>query len=250
VSVRVERRGGVDVLWLDRPERHNALVPALVEALAEHLRRPGRAVVLTGAGRSFCVGADLAWLQASQDPAESVALLVAAHHAAVGAMREAPVPVLAAVNGAAAGGGLSLALAADVRLAGARATFTCAYSRLGLPPDGGTSAFLLRAVGASRAMELLLLNRSLGATEALAWGLVNEVVPDEELVDRACALGEALGDIPPETLVATRRLLDAAGALPLETVLQREALAMRAASRRPAFQERLARWGRARWGAA
>jgi 2-(1,2-epoxy-1,2-dihydrophenyl)acetyl-CoA isomerase len=215
----------------------------MMDGLVEHLRRlhqdPPHAVVLTGVGARFCVGADLKWLDACVDPADGVALLVAAFHAAIGAIRATPVPVVAAVNGAVAGGGLGLALAADLRVAGQGATFTAAYSRLGLPPDGGSSAFLVRTIGASRATEFLLSNRRLEAAQALDWGLVNEVVPDDRLLDHACAVARELGGIPAETLLTTRQLLDAAAALPLETVLQREALAVRTAARRPAFRQRL-----------
>ena len=241
--LRAERRDGVELVWLDRPAQHNALVPALLEALTDRLRglsaAPPTALVLTGAGRDFCVGADVRWLDGWREAAEAVAVLVAAHHAAVAALRSAPVPVVAAVNGAAAGGGLSLALAADVRVAATGASFTAAWARLGLPPDGGASAFLVRSIGAGRAHELLLGKRSLGAEEARTWGLVNRVAPDADLVSSACQFARELDGVPAETLLTTRRLLDAAGALPLETVLQREGLAMRAAGRRPAFRARL-----------
>ena len=162
-----------------------------------------------------------------------MAELVAAHHAVISAMLDTPVPLIAAVNGATAGGGLSLALAADYRVASSRASFTAAYFRLGLPPDGGTSAFLERAIGASRAMELLLTNRRLSADEACAWGLVNEVVPEDALLDRACEVASRLVQPPGSTLLATRRLLDATG---LNTQLQRESVAIRTAARQPFFR--------------
>jgi 2-(1,2-epoxy-1,2-dihydrophenyl)acetyl-CoA isomerase len=243
VTYRVEQRGPVEVVWLDRPDRGNAMVPELMDGLSEHLRqlshtRPS-AVVLTGAGSRFCVGADLKWLGSCADPADCVAVLVAAFHAVIGAIRDTPVPVVAAINGAVAGGGLGLALATDLRVAGERATFTSAYARLALPPDGGSSAFLVRTIGASRAMEFLLSNRTIDASQALDWGLVNELVPTDAVVERACAVAEGLVGISPETLLTTRQLLDAASALPLETVLQREALAVRTAARRPTFKHRL-----------
>ncbi len=241
--LRAERRAAIECVWLERPAQHNALVPELLEALSAHLvslqSAPPAAVVLTGAGQDFCVGADVRWMAGWRQPAEGVALLVAAHHAAVAAMRATPAPIVAAVNGAAAGGGLSLALAADLRVAGRGATFTAAWARLGLPPDGGASAFLVRGIGANRALELLLSNRSLSAAEALDWGLVNRLASDSDLVAEACTFAATLAGVPSETLLTNRRLLDAAGALPLETVLQREALAMRSAARRPAFRARL-----------
>jgi 2-(1,2-epoxy-1,2-dihydrophenyl)acetyl-CoA isomerase len=250
VTFRVEQRGSIQVIWLDRPERGNAMVPELMDGLTEHLRHlsaaPPGAVVLTGAGSHFCVGADLKWLDSCSDPANGVAVLVAAFHAAIAAIRDTPAPVIAAVNGATAGGGLGLALAPDVRVASTRATFTAAYARLGLPPDGGSSAFLVRTMGVGRATEFLLSNRTLDARQALEWGLVNEVVPADAVVDRACEVAQTFVGIPAETLLTTRRLLDAAAVLPLETVLQREALAVRTAARRPMFRQRLNEFVRGR----
>ena len=222
------------------------MVPELMDALLECLREPRpdsqTPVVLTGAGTAFCVGADLKWLGTCADPAEGVAELVARHHAVVLAMLAAPVPIVAAVNGAAAGGGLSLALATDYRLASQKATFTAAYFALGLPPDGGNSAFLARAIGPARSMELLLTNRRLSAEDARAWGLINEVVPEEELLERALQAATNLMRVPAATLLATRRLLDAVGAEDLPSHLQREALAVRGAARHPQFRAALDRF--------
>jgi 2-(1,2-epoxy-1,2-dihydrophenyl)acetyl-CoA isomerase len=238
-----EVRGDVEVITLARPERRNAMVPELMDALLAYLQHlapdAGRPIVLTGQGPAFCVGADLKWLGTCADPAEGVARLVARHHAAVLALVAAPVPVVAAINGPTAGGGLSLALAADYRVAAASATFTAAYFLLGLPPDGGNSALLPRAVGLARAMELLLTNRTLNAGEAREWGLVNQVVPDERLLDEACQTAAGLLRVPSATLLDTRRLLGRAGYQGLETQLQREAVAMRSAARRPAFRTAL-----------
>ena len=241
-----ELREGIEVVTLNRPERRNAMVPELMDALLDYLRhlRPDsqQPIVLTGAGTAFCVGADLKWLGACADPAEGVAELVARHHAVVLAMLAAPVPIVAAVNGAAAGGGLSLALATDYRLACQQATFTAAYFALGLPPDGGNSAFLARAIGPARTMELLLTNRRLPAEDARDWGLVNEVVREKELLERACQAAAALMRVPAATLLATRRLLDAVGAEDLPSHLQREALAVRGAARHPHFRAALERF--------
>ena len=234
-----ELRGPVEILSLNRPERRNAMLPELMDALAERLDRATHPTTLTGAGRAFCVGADLKWLAATDDPALAVAQLVARHHAAVRSLLDTPVPVIAAINGPTAGGGLSLALASDYRIAGASATFTAAYFRLGLTPDGGTSLFLPRTIGLTRTLELLMTNRTVGAAEAHEWGLVNEVVPDEQLLDRACEVAAAMRRVPAQTLRTTRRLLDAASGPGLETQLQREAVAMRAAARQPAFRSAL-----------
>lgn len=242
--IAAETQGDVRILTLDRPERRNAMVPELMAALADRVRRCAReagprGLVLTGSGSAFCVGADLKWLAAQSEPGEAVGTLVAAHHAAVRALLEAPLPVVAALNGPAAGGGLSLALAADYRIATPTASFTAAYFRLGLPPDGGSSAFLVRSIGAARAMELLLTNRTLSADEALAWGLVSEVVPADALLERAAQAASGFSAVPAETLLRTRRLLETALSQPIEAQLDAEKAAMRAAAASPSFRESL-----------
>jgi 2-(1,2-epoxy-1,2-dihydrophenyl)acetyl-CoA isomerase len=243
----VDERQGVLIVALDRPERRNAMVPELMLALTERVRQASlaaeagrlRALVLTATDPAFCVGADLKWLAGLGDPGDGVVSLVAAHHEAVRALLAVPIPVVGALNGAAAGGGLSLALATDLRVASTRATITAAYFRLGLTPDGGNSAFLVRSIGAARSMELLLTNRSLSADQALGWGLVNEVVPPEALIDRACELASSLYPIPPATLLASRTLLDRAASDSLLTVLDAEELAMRTAARSLHFRAAL-----------
>jgi len=200
----------------------------LVEALG---LSPRRAFVLTGTGSAFCLGADLKWLGAEADAGEAVGRLVARHHDVVRAMRAVAVPVVTAINGAAAGGGMSLALAGDYCLAASQATFTAAYFRLGLTPDGGNSLFLRRLVGPAKAMELLLRNNTLTAVEARELGLVGEVVAGEALLDRAVELLAGFAAVPAETLRTTRRLLDGG----LEEQLRAEAAAVTAAARRPEF---------------
>ena len=243
-----EQRAGIDLVRLNRPERRNAMVPQLMLDLAAKLRQVGRppgsikGLVLTGEGVAFCVGADLKWIASEKDPGNAVATLAAAHHAAVWALRQIAAPTIAAVNGAAAGGGMSLALAADFRIASPNATFTAAYFRLGLTPDGGNSAFLVRNLGAARAMELLLTSRTLSAQEALSLGLVNEIVETERLLDRACELAVELSAIPGQALLAARRLLDAGATQPLREVLDLEQAAISEAARSPAFREALARF--------
>jgi enoyl-CoA hydratase/carnithine racemase len=234
-----ESRDGVSVVRLDRPERRNALVPELVESLVEHLHAAAaerRPVVLTATGGVFCPGADLKWLGSREDPALGVADLVAVHHLAIATLLDMPVPVIAAINGPVAGGGLGLALAADYRVAGERATFTAAYFRLALTPDGGASVFLERTIGAARTLELLLTNRTLGAREAFDWGLVGEVVEDARLVDRAVEFAVGLGDVPGYSLVQTRHLLDT---INIRNQLQRESVAIRTAARGARFREAL-----------
>jgi 2-(1,2-epoxy-1,2-dihydrophenyl)acetyl-CoA isomerase len=237
--ISTETRGEVGVVRLDRPERRNALVPEQMQALVAELRRAGgccRAVVLTGAGPTFCPGADLKWLASFHDPALGVAELVAVHHQAISTLLEMPVPVIAAINGAVAGGGLGLALATDYRLAARSASFTAAYFRLGLTLDGGSSAFLARTIGVPRTLELLLTNRRVAAAEAFELGLVNQVVDDAELLDRATAFAAGLLRVPAYTMLTTRRLLDLAG---IRNQLQLESVAIRTAAKLPHFRRAL-----------
>lgn len=237
--IESEVRDGVHIVRLDRPERRNALVPELLSELIARLGeagQDGRPVVLTGNGRAFCPGADLKWLGSRPDPAQAVAELVAVHHSAVCTLVELRAPTIAAINGPVAGGGLGLALAPDYRLAGVGATFTAAYFRLALTPDGGSSVFLERSIGALRAMELLLTNRSLSASEALAWGMINQVVADDVLLERAVEFGAGLWRVPAYSLIQTRRLLDVAG---IRHQLQLESVAIRTAARGEEFRRAL-----------
>jgi 2-(1,2-epoxy-1,2-dihydrophenyl)acetyl-CoA isomerase len=237
--ISTEFRGDIPVVRLNRPERHNTLVPDFLHALVEHLRQAAaskRPVILTGSGPAFCSGADLKWLSKQPDAALAVADLVAVHHLAISTLVEMPVPVISAVNGVVAGGGLGLALAADYCIAANSASFTTAYFRLGLTPDGGSSAFLERTIGARRTLELLLTNRRLAADEALAWGMVNEVVDDAALEDRAVEFGSGLAPVPGYALLQTRRLLAATF---LRNQLQLESVAIRTAARGEFFKAAL-----------
>jgi enoyl-CoA hydratase len=202
--VRLERLAedgpdaGIRILTLDRPERLNAMDASLIDGLHERLaelRADGgaRVVVLTGAGRGFCSGLDLqsspptgiassegrGRMQAGMDVQQRIASLVPT-------LRSLRIPVIAAVNGAAAGGGLALALASDVRIAAASAKFNVAFVRIGLSGcDIGVSWLLPRWIGASRAFELMLTGRMVQSEEAERIGLVSRVVPDDELMDAA-----------------------------------------------------------------
>jgi 2-(1,2-epoxy-1,2-dihydrophenyl)acetyl-CoA isomerase len=237
--ITTESRDGIAVIRLDRADGHNALIPAFLESLVEHLHQAGatgRPVVLTATGSTFCPGADLKWLGSARDPALAVADLVAVHHLVISTLLDMPVPVVAAINGSVAGGGLGLALASDYRIAGQRATFTAAYFRLGLTPDGGSSAFLERTIGAARTLELLLTNRRLSAADALAWGMVNEVVVDGDLLDRAVGFAGSLAAVPAYALRQSRRLLDT---INMRDQLQLEAVAIRTAARGEVFRAAL-----------
>ncbi|MDQ3504386.1 MAG: enoyl-CoA hydratase-related protein [Actinomycetota bacterium] len=229
-SVRVSRDGAVATLTLDRPQAMNALDDDAKVALRDRLQELGadqsvRAVVLTGAGeRAFCTGQDLkehiALLQAG-DPAPL--RTVAEHYnPTVLAIATMPKPVIAAVNGMAAGAGASLAFAADFRIAASRAVFLLAFARIGLSVDTGSSWTLPRLVGHAKATELAMLAEPLSATEALAIGLVTEVVPDEELAGRAAALAQRLAAGPTVAYGAIKAALHFSAGVDLTTALNRE----------------------------
>lgn len=211
VGLRQDVSDRVATLTLDRPDALNALTVPLREALLAALRgiardRGVRVVVLTGAGRAFCAGQDLRErLEPGAEPLEVE--IRQRYNPVVTALRELPRPVIASVNGVAAGAGASLALAADIRVAAEGASFALAFGRVGLVPDSGATWLLPRLIGLARAAEMALADTKLSATEALAAGLVSRVVPGEELaaVTRELALRIAAGS--PTALTLTKRAL-------------------------------------------
>jgi 2-(1,2-epoxy-1,2-dihydrophenyl)acetyl-CoA isomerase len=167
-----------------------------------------RAVVLTGQGRNFCFGGDLKGMVASGGDAQAyLSELTVNLHAAIALLARLDAPVIAAVNGTAAGAGMGLVLAADIAIASRSSKFLAAYTAVGLTPDASCTFLLPRAVGYKRAMELLLTNRVLDAGQALDWGLVNEVVDDDKLVDTAAALAARFAAGPVGAFGAVKRLL-------------------------------------------
>ncbi|GAA5075300.1 2-(1,2-epoxy-1,2-dihydrophenyl)acetyl-CoA isomerase [Thermocatellispora tengchongensis] len=192
-GLRVERRDAGMWVVLDRPHRRNALTLDLAGALIDALSDPPddvRAVVLTGTGPAFCSGGDRADLVAvaAQGPIAVTDVVYARFQGLVRAIAAAEVPVIAAVNGPALGAGFDLALACDLRVAATEATFDCSWVKVGLVPGMGGAHMLTRTVGATRAAELVLLGRPIGAREALEWGLVNAVVPADDLIEHVSAM--------------------------------------------------------------
>ncbi len=241
-EVEITRDGAVLTITLNRPDVLNALNAPMLAGLAaalEEAREPAvRAVVLTGAGRGFCAGADLGELAGgARDLGDRLA---GEHNRVVLALRSLEKPVLAAVAGPAAGGGLSLALACDVRIAADDASFVPGFVRIGLAPDAGASWLARRALGGPRAFEWLTTGRPLSADEALAWGLVSEVVPVEELAERAIEVAELFAAMPTRAVWETKRLLDAAETAPLERQLEAEAWAQGELVKTPDFDEGVA----------
>ncbi|MCX7630380.1 MAG: enoyl-CoA hydratase-related protein [Geminicoccaceae bacterium] len=237
--VRIEPREGFWRIVLDRPERLNAFDRATHAALRAALDRAAsdkscRALVLTGSGRAFCAGQDLAAVEGEADLGR---LLAETWNPLVARLRELPLPTVAAVNGIAAGAGLSLALACDIVLAAKSARFFAAFSKLALVPDSGASWLLPRLLGPVRARALALLGDPLSAEEAERLGLVWRAVPDEELLREAEAIAGRLAEGPTAALVATRGLLDAAWWRDLRAQLEEEARMQAELGRMPDYAE-------------
>lgn len=203
--------GAVGILTLNEPESLNAMTPDLLGALAEAVgdmtADPAvRALVLTGAGRGFCSGQNL---KASEVLGQDiVGGVMKFYWPTFKALRECRVPIVVAVNGVAAGGGFSLAMAGDMVVAARSATFIQVFSRIGLVPDLGSTWLLPRLIGRQRALELMLFNEPLSAERAKEWGLVREVVDDADLMPEAVKLAQRLARGPTRALVATRMLLE------------------------------------------
>jgi 2-(1,2-epoxy-1,2-dihydrophenyl)acetyl-CoA isomerase len=218
----VDREGGVLTLTLNRPDKLNSFDTALLRSLAEAMAEARedeavRAVVITGSGRGFSAGADL-----SEGLREPVRRRLALRYTPIiTAMRAMEKPVIAAVNGVAAGAGMSLALAADFRIAAESASFLLAFARIGLVPDAGSTFFLPRLVGLARAMELAMLADQVPSAEALRIGLVNRVVPDADLAGAAGELAERLAR-GPFSLGLIKRALNQSLVGDLATQLQHE----------------------------
>jgi 2-(1,2-epoxy-1,2-dihydrophenyl)acetyl-CoA isomerase len=226
-GVDVRQAGAILTITLDRPDVLNALDVAAHRALGaalEAARAPEiRAVVLTGAGRAFCVGQDLAeFSSGAADVGDRLRHFYNRHALAIRALEK---PVIAAVNGPAAGAGLSLALACDVRIAAEEASFVPAFVGIGLVPDTGGTWFARRLLGAGRAFEWLATGRRLTAADAVQWGIASEVVPGAELADRAVEVAELFAAMPTRALWETKRLLDAAETSTLAEQLEAEAWA-------------------------
>ncbi|TCS15309.1 enoyl-CoA hydratase-related protein [Caulobacter sp. BK020] len=235
-AVAVEIARGVAWLTLNRPERRNAVGPEMARALHEAAIRCAddgdiRCVVLTGAGPFFCVGGDVDLFARIGDKAEeTVGALARTFHAGVLRLATMAKPLVTAINGPAAGAGLSLAILGDIAIAARSAQFTVAYSAIGLTPDGGASWLLPRLVGLRRAQEMMLTNRRVGAEEAAAMGLVTRTVTDDDLVATARETAEALALGAVGALAACRRLLHGGAIVGLADQLDAEAASIAAAS--------------------
>jgi 2-(1,2-epoxy-1,2-dihydrophenyl)acetyl-CoA isomerase len=214
-TVNLYRRGAAAKLELNRPDRMNAWNAQLARDLLDALTSVGedagvRAVLLTGAGRAFSSGADLKESQSRDEtgPHDLYSVLTERYHPLILGVREMPKPVVAAVNGAAAGIGLSLALACDLVLAAESAYFLLAFVNIGLVPDGGSSLLVPSRVGFARAAEMAMLGERIPARQAQEWGLINQVWLDEELPARAADLVDRLADGPTRAYAGIKRQLN------------------------------------------
>ncbi len=235
MSVLVEERdGAVVTLTMNRPDRLNALVPELTLALLETLRRIALdgaigVVVLTGAGRGFCAGGDVKSMAGRGEiPLTERARQLRNSAEVTRLLAEMPQVTIAAVNGVAAGAGLSLALACDMRIATESARFTAAFLKIGLVSDLGGVYFLRRLVGTAKARELFLGGEILGAAQALALGMVNRVVPDDAFPAEAARFAAMIGAGPRVAQAHLKRILALAETMPLAPWLDQEAIAQAA----------------------
>jgi 2-(1,2-epoxy-1,2-dihydrophenyl)acetyl-CoA isomerase len=216
-TLQIEVDGQVGTLTLNRPDALNAMSPQLIGELqiaAAWLadRAPIRALIVTGSGRAFCAGGDVNWFKRGvEDPDADLPSEVRrgaeALHQAIVDFRRVPYPIIAAVNGPAAGAGMSLALSCDIRIASEDAFLAIAYGRIGASPDGGMTYFLPRVVGPAKALELALNDPNLDARAALEAGLVSEVVPADELMPRAREKAEKLAQKAPHYVRMAKKLL-------------------------------------------
>jgi 2-(1,2-epoxy-1,2-dihydrophenyl)acetyl-CoA isomerase len=241
-EVETGREGAVLTITLNRPEVLNALTQdvqrQLLSVLKDARASDVRAVVITGAGRGFCVGQDLTeFREGAGDVADR---LRANYHPTIIAIRELEKPVIAAVNGAAAGAGLSLACACDIRIAADGATFVPAFINVGLIPDSGGTHFIARLLGPARAFEWMSSGRRLTAAEAHAWGLVSEVVEADALTARTAELAAEYAELPTRGIGMTKRLFDRAPHNRLEEQLELEAQLQAAATETDDFREGVA----------
>lgn len=224
-TIQYEVGGGVATITLNRPDSLNALNATMRRELLAAIKAAARddavrALLITGAGRAFCAGADL---RGGEGERQFRRVLTSEYNPLIEAIRTLPKPVVAAVNGVAAGAGMSLALAADLVVAADVARFVPAFNRIGLVPDSGLTRVLVRALGRHRAAQLLLSGESLSAGEAADAGLVTAVVPADGLAEAARELALRLAAGPSRALGYTKRLINAAEEATLRGMLAQEA---------------------------
>jgi enoyl-CoA hydratase/carnithine racemase len=225
----VAREDGIGTVTINRPDKLNAFYGSMRQDIAAAVRELAedasvRVLVITGAGRAFCAGADIGYMKdlLERGDTENFTTLVEAGRAVVTVIRETPKPVIASVNGPAAGGGANLALACDLRIASDQASIGQTFSRIGLHPDWGATFFLPRLVGPSKAFELFASGEMVGAEEALRLGLFNRVVPRERLAAETRTLALGLAAKPPIALALAKQAVYASESRSLSDMLDLE----------------------------
>lgn len=231
-TILIDNDGAVQTITLNRPGSLNAFSDLMLKELSKAVRAAEkdpavRCLVITGAGRGFSSGQDLAEVRErynSDQPLELGSHLRATYNPLILKIRTIEKPVIASVNGVAAGAGCSLALACDIRVAAESASFIEAFIKVGLVPDSGSTFMLPRLIGVSRAMEMAFTGRKIKSDEALRIGLVNQVVPDDRLTEETATLARKLADLPTRAIGLTKRAINAAWRADLETQLDYEAM--------------------------
>ena len=227
-AVLTEQHDNILQITLNRPEAYNAMNLDLMRLLGEALARAAadpsvEGVLLTGNGKAFCSGGDLKWISQQTEPAGSVLYRLAPQfHLSITEIRRMEKPVVAAINGIAAGGGFSLALACDFRVMAESAVLRQAYTSSGLSIDGGGSFSLPRLVGFARAMEIMAFDRPISSAQALEWGLVTRVVPDDQVLSEARALLTTIAQGALHSFSWSKKLLTDSFHNTLETQLELE----------------------------
>lgn len=237
--LRVEEAGGILRLTLDRPQAMNALTSPLRRALTAAIRAAkARVILITGEGRAFCAGQDLTEMEPGAIDLQTA--LTKEYEPLIQAIVSAPMPVIAAVNGVAAGAGANLALACDVVIAAESASFLQAFTRIGLVPDAGGSHFLTTQLGLPRALGAVLFAEPVPARQAEAWGMIWAAVPDSDFAAEVDRRAAQLAAGPMQALAEAKRLLRAAEAEALTAQMAREAAAQARAGAHPDFAEGVA----------
>jgi len=245
-TLRTRVEGGIALVSLNRPAVLNALDLDMASSLAQTLLsladdRIATAVVIGGEGRAFCAGGDLRWAQSSPAGAGTAfRQLATSFHRAVTAIRRMPKPVIAAIQGVAAGGGLSLALACDFRVMARSAVLRQAYTSSGLCIDGGGTFNLPRLVGLARALEIAAFDEPIAANQAFSWGLVTEVVEDDAVLPAALSLARKLSSRSSNAFALSKRLMTESFETSFETQLERELEGLVAAAQDPEGREGVA----------
>jgi 2-(1,2-epoxy-1,2-dihydrophenyl)acetyl-CoA isomerase len=243
--LRVDRDGAIARVMLTRAGAYNALDMDMAVALAENFVTLAadtyvRAIVLSGEGKAFCAGGDLKWVLAfAQGPGAAFHQLAARFHLAITEIRRMPKPVIAAINGVAAGGGFSLALACDFRVMAESAVLRQAYTSSGLCIDGGGTFTLPRMVGLARALEIAAFDRPITSAQALAWGLATKVSKDGNALDEATTMARELANTSLHSFGLSKQLLTDSFNSSLETQLERERMGLTSCGAHPDGQEGL-----------